>query len=104
MDSLEVARKHFASALKLNPDNLRALYGFCLVRQPTLMHNAGSNANITHTNTHTQASHALTTHSKIKGKGEVKVKNTRFIDWAKSQLKQKYQFVSTCTIFKLSQE
>ena len=49
-----------------------------------------------HTHTHTQASHALTTHSKVKGKGEVKTKNARFIDWAKSQLKQKYQFVSTC--------
>ena len=31
VDGLEVARKHFATALKLNPDNLRALYGFCSV-------------------------------------------------------------------------
>ena len=31
MEGLELARKHFATALKLNPDNVRALYGLCWV-------------------------------------------------------------------------
>ena len=31
VDGLELARKHFATAIKLNPENMRALYGFCLV-------------------------------------------------------------------------
>lgn len=31
VESLEVARKHFALAAKLNPDNMRALYGFFMV-------------------------------------------------------------------------
>jgi tetratricopeptide (TPR) repeat protein len=33
VESLEVARKHFAMAAKLNPNNMRALYGFYMVRQ-----------------------------------------------------------------------
>ena len=31
MEGLELARKHFATALKLNSDNVRALYGLCWV-------------------------------------------------------------------------
>ena len=31
VESLEVARKHFALAAKLNPNNMRALYGFYMV-------------------------------------------------------------------------
>ena len=31
MEGMELARKHFATALKLNPDNVRALYGLCWV-------------------------------------------------------------------------
>ena len=30
-EGLELARKHFAAALKLNQDNVRALYGLCWV-------------------------------------------------------------------------
>lgn len=67
VDGLELARKHFATALKLNPDSMRALYGFCL------------------------ASHTLCVHPKVKSRGEVKARNSRYIDWAKAQLKHKYQ-------------
>ena len=37
MEGMELARKHFATALKLNPDNVRALYGLCWVRIHLLM-------------------------------------------------------------------
>lgn len=30
-EGMELARKHYATAVKLNPCNLRALYGFYLV-------------------------------------------------------------------------
>lgn len=64
MEGLELARKHFATALKLNSDNVRALYGLCWV-------------------CHTLNSRA--------GKPESKTKNSRYMDWAKSQLKLVYQ-------------
>ena len=32
--------------------------------------------------------------SRGKGRAELKTKNSRYCDWARSQLKQKYQFVS----------
>ena len=31
VEGFETARKHFAVAVKLNPDNMRALYGFYMV-------------------------------------------------------------------------
>eukprot|EP00731_Ephydatia_muelleri_P011047 Em0005g1633a len=64
--TLELASKHYAMALKLNPDNMRALYGFCLVSSAL----GGGK----------------------KAKGEVKVRYGRYAEWAKAQLKQKYQF------------
>ena len=33
-ESLELAQQHFAQAIKLNPNNMRALYGHHLVRTP----------------------------------------------------------------------
>ncbi|XP_064381848.1 ER membrane protein complex subunit 2-like [Halichondria panicea] len=63
-EGLELSRKHFATALQLNPDNVRALYGFCWVSY-------SSNSQ--------------------KKPAEVKSRNTRYIDWAKTQLKLKYQ-------------
>jgi hypothetical protein len=37
MEGLDLARKHFATALKLNPDNVRALYGLCWVSRAGLL-------------------------------------------------------------------
>ena len=88
-DAMETARKHYATCLKLNPDNIRALYGFCWVR--TSCHGSKILLSSVCVCVCVQVCGAL---SRGKGRAELKTKNSRYCDWARSQLKQKYQFVS----------
>ena len=69
VDSLNASRKHFSTALKLNPGSLRSLYGL----HQTVLH--------------------LSTNPKLKGKREEKVKNEDILSWTSSQLQHKYQVV-----------
>ena len=89
VESLEVARKHFALAAKLNSDNMRALYGFYMVSDTTectlllLIHMS-----------FVQASHSLSHHPKIKSR-DVKSQNSRYCDWARAQIRHKYMQFDT---------
>ena len=63
-DSLELSRKYFAQALKLDPNNIRALYGLFL---------CSSNQNAT-----------------AKGNPKTKRNNTRYSSWAAQEIIEKY--------------
>ena len=73
VDSLNASRKHFSTALKLNPGSLRSLYGL----HQTVLH--------------------LSTNPKLKGKREEKVKNEDILSWTSSQLQHKYQDIPRCS-------
>ena len=74
-DSLEIARKHFAASLKLNPNNLRSLYG---------LH---------------QSACSLIKHPKIKK--EAKIKNEDILQWTSSQLLECYQVLDQITVISI---
>lgn len=65
-DSMQMARTYYAQALKLNPKNVRALYGFFL---------ASSNLAV----------------SSSKGNQKEKQNNIKYAAWSAHQLKERYQ-------------
>lgn len=87
---MELAKKHYATALQLNPDNVRALYGFCWVSVQLLvaMHSC---TRYRYTPSLMQVCNVTASQKKS---SEMKSRNARYIDWAKTQLKLKYQNVS----------
>ena len=64
VESLELSRKYFAQALKLDPNNIRALYGLFL---------CSSNQN-----------------ASMKGNIKVKRNNARYSNWAAQEIMEKY--------------
>ncbi|XP_058299794.1 ER membrane protein complex subunit 2 isoform X1 [Hylobates moloch] len=94
LENLELSRKYFAQALKLNNRNMRALFGLYMLSEKELIEEMeiGKNKNEIVFQKEWQNMSASHIASNPKASAKTKKDNMKYASWAASQINRAYQF------------